>query len=105
MKPNEVQRVSKQVATVDFDWIGGDAGNFRISNLELLVLTTLLDACFVDDDDFKGEKALMAAIATIVNDDIAKEPIPSEVELYPRSTDHPISLKIERESTNIYMQS
>ena len=45
------------------------------SNLELLVLTSLLKACFIGDHDFKGEKAAKShSVETIVNDDVTNEP-------------------------------
>ena len=84
MVPNQLQRASNQVAAVDCDWKGGNAGNFWISNLELLVLTSLLNACFIDDDDFKGEKALNAAVLAVMNNDVADKPYRFKMELYPR---------------------
>ena len=98
MEPNYLQGASNQVAAVDCDWKGFNAGNFWISNLELLVLTSLLNACFIHDDDFKGEKALRAAVLTVMNDDVADEPIPLKIELYPRRLSHSFSLKIEKKS-------
>ena len=46
------------------------------SNLELLVLTSLLEACFIDDHNFKGEKAANRRLCaeTIVNDDVTNGP-------------------------------
>ena len=85
MVPNQLQGFSNQVATIDFDWKGGNAGNFWISNLELLVLTSLLNACFIDDEDFKGEKAVFAAVLAVMNNDVADEPRHLKMELYPRS--------------------
>ena len=74
IEPNQFQGASKQVATVDYDGKCGDFGNFWISNLEQLVLTSLLNACFIDDEDFKGEKAPSAALLTVMDDDVADKP-------------------------------
>ena len=100
MESDELQWASNQVAAIDCDWKGRLVRNFWISNLELLVLTSLLNACFIDDPDFEGEKAIyrgdltMWKILTIVNNDVADEPIPFKLEMYPRRLSHPFPLKI-----------
>ena len=64
--------------------------------MELLVLASLLNAGFIDDEQFKWKKALNTAVLTVVNNDVADEPRHIKVELYPRRLSHPdqVSLKI-----------